>query len=75
MAAYRHNWINTDVRYRKALVFIIKRSQKPIYLKATVFIQITRGTMTDVSCYSEIAVNGSRHESIVASLMELIDLL
>ncbi|TDG38175.1 hypothetical protein AWZ03_015403, partial [Drosophila navojoa] len=49
MAAYNQNWIKADVRYRKALVYIIMRSQKPTYLKATVFIQITRGTMTDVS--------------------------
>ncbi|TDG38479.1 hypothetical protein AWZ03_015099, partial [Drosophila navojoa] len=48
-AAYNHNWTNADERYRKALVFIMMRSQNPTYLKATIFIQITRGTMTDVS--------------------------
>ncbi|KRG00647.1 odorant receptor 85c [Drosophila mojavensis] len=48
MAAYNQNWIMADERYRKALVFIMMRSQDPTYLKATVFIQITRGTMTDL---------------------------
>ncbi|XP_062125980.1 odorant receptor 85c-like [Drosophila sulfurigaster albostrigata] len=48
LAAYKQDWSFADVRYRKTLVFIIARSQKPAFLKATVFMQITRGTMTEL---------------------------
>ncbi|KAM8705876.1 hypothetical protein ACLKA7_010211 [Drosophila subpalustris] len=48
LAVYNQNWSYADVRYRRALAFIIARSQKPAYLKATVFLQITRVTMTEV---------------------------
>ncbi|XP_034486755.1 odorant receptor 85c [Drosophila innubila] len=48
LAAYKQNWSYADVRYRRTLTFIIARSQKPAYLKATVFMQITRVTMTEL---------------------------
>ncbi|XP_002053642.3 odorant receptor 85c isoform X2 [Drosophila virilis] len=48
LAAYKQNWSYADARYRRALAFIIMRSQNPTYLKATVFLQINRGTMTDL---------------------------
>ncbi|KAH8331118.1 hypothetical protein KR067_011817, partial [Drosophila pandora] len=48
IAAYNQNWSYADVRYRRALVFIIARSQKITYLKATVFMNITSATMTDI---------------------------
>ncbi|XP_022220278.2 odorant receptor 85c [Drosophila obscura] len=47
-AAYKQNWNHADVRYRHALVYIIARAQKTTYLKATVFMSITRATMTDL---------------------------
>ncbi|KAL7728638.1 hypothetical protein ACLKA6_012629 [Drosophila palustris] len=48
LAVYNQNWSYADVRYRRALAFIIARSQKPAYLKATVFMQITRVSMTEL---------------------------
>ncbi|KAL7728637.1 hypothetical protein ACLKA6_012628 [Drosophila palustris] len=47
-AVCNQNWSYADVRYRRALAFIIARSQKPAYLKATVFMQITRVSMTEL---------------------------
>ncbi|EDW80538.2 uncharacterized protein Dwil_GK11513 [Drosophila willistoni] len=47
-AAYKQNWNYADVRYRRALAFIIARAQKPAYLRATIFMRITMGTMTDL---------------------------
>ncbi|KAH8306243.1 hypothetical protein KR018_005000 [Drosophila ironensis] len=47
-AVYKQHWTHADVRYRRALVFIIARAQKVTYLKATVFMSITRATMTDL---------------------------
>ncbi|SPP84409.1 odorant receptor 85c [Drosophila guanche] len=47
-AAYKQNWNHADSRYRLALVFIIARAQKTTHLKATVFMNITRATMTDL---------------------------
>ncbi|KAM8705875.1 hypothetical protein ACLKA7_010210 [Drosophila subpalustris] len=48
LAVYNQNWSYADVRYRRALAFIISRSQKPVFLKATVFLHITRVTMTEL---------------------------
>ncbi|XP_017031395.1 odorant receptor 85c [Drosophila kikkawai] len=48
IAAYKQNWNHADVRYRRALVFFIARAQKTTHLKATVFMNITRATMTDL---------------------------
>ncbi|KAI8129760.1 putative odorant receptor 85d [Lucilia cuprina] len=47
-AIYNHNWLNTDTRYRKMLILIIERSQKPALLKATTFLNVSMGTMTDL---------------------------
>nr|XP_036673146.1 odorant receptor 85c [Drosophila suzukii] len=48
LAAYKQNWHKADVRYRRALVFFIARPQRTTYLKATIFMNITRATMTDL---------------------------
>ncbi|KAH8418474.1 hypothetical protein KR009_004713, partial [Drosophila setifemur] len=48
IAAYKQNWNHADVRYRRALIFIIARAQSTTHLKATVFMSITRATMTDL---------------------------
>lgn len=53
-AAYNQDWSHADVRYRKSQALIIQRSQKPAYLQGTIFIQITRGSMTDVSAFNLI---------------------
>ncbi|KAM7361484.1 odorant receptor 85d [Cochliomyia hominivorax] len=45
---YNHKWLNADVRYRKMLVLIIERAQKPALLKATTFLNVSLGTMTDL---------------------------
>ncbi|ALC47755.1 Or85b [Drosophila busckii] len=47
-AAYKQNWQVADLRYKRALTFLIARAQKPTYLKATVFMQINRNRMTDL---------------------------
>jgi len=48
VATYNQNWNHADVRYERALVIIIARAQKVTFLKATIFLDITRSTMTDV---------------------------
>ncbi|KAH8334121.1 hypothetical protein KR059_006894, partial [Drosophila kikkawai] len=45
-AAYDMNWLEADTRFRKMLVFLCLRSQKPICLKATAFLNISIGTMS-----------------------------
>ncbi|KAH8418103.1 hypothetical protein KR009_001864 [Drosophila setifemur] len=46
VSAYRQNWNHADIRYKSALVLIISRAQKVTYLKATIFLDITRSSMT-----------------------------
>ncbi|XP_016926148.3 odorant receptor 85b [Drosophila suzukii] len=48
VATYNQNWNQADVRYERALVIIIARAQKVTFLKATIFLDITRSTMTDL---------------------------
>ncbi|XP_016991121.2 LOW QUALITY PROTEIN: odorant receptor 85b-like [Drosophila rhopaloa] len=48
VAAYSQNWNHADIRYKRALVLIIARAQKLTYLKATIFLDISRSTMTDL---------------------------
>ncbi|KAH8382620.1 hypothetical protein KR009_004407, partial [Drosophila setifemur] len=45
-AAYEMNWTGADQRFRKMLIFIALRAQKPICLKATVFLDISIETMS-----------------------------
>ncbi|XP_037717229.1 odorant receptor 67a-like [Drosophila subpulchrella] len=45
-AVYDMNWIECDPRFRKMLLFIAMRSQKPVCLHATVFLDISMETMT-----------------------------
>ncbi|KAH8306250.1 hypothetical protein KR018_005251 [Drosophila ironensis] len=47
-AAYSQDWHNGDIRYKRGLLLIIVRAQNITYLKATIFINITRDTMTDL---------------------------
>ncbi|TMW51414.1 hypothetical protein DOY81_003538 [Sarcophaga bullata] len=48
-AVYEQNWHSADVRYKKMLVLIALRAQKPAILKATSFVLISRNTMTEVN--------------------------
>ncbi|XP_033241098.1 odorant receptor 85b-like [Drosophila pseudoobscura] len=48
VAVYNQNWSHADVRYQRALLLIIARAQKTTHLKATIFLDITRSTMTDL---------------------------
>ncbi|KAH8346944.1 odorant receptor 85b-like [Drosophila kikkawai] len=48
LATYNQNWTHADVRYKRALVIIMVRAQKTTYLKATIFLDITRASMTDL---------------------------
>lgn len=48
-AVYAHEWQNADIRYKKMLLLIIQRAQKPARLRATMVLNISLGTITDVS--------------------------
>lgn len=48
-AVYSQDWLQSDLRYRKMLIAIIGRSQRPTVLKATTLLSVSMGTMTDVS--------------------------
>ncbi|KAH8248334.1 hypothetical protein KR032_001196, partial [Drosophila birchii] len=48
LATYKQDWTYADIRYKRALVIIMVRGQRTIYLKATIFLDITRASMTDV---------------------------
>ncbi|XP_062120799.1 odorant receptor 67a [Drosophila sulfurigaster albostrigata] len=45
-AVYKMEWFEGDSRFRKMLIFIALRAQKPVCLKATVFLDISMETMT-----------------------------
>ncbi|XP_037896995.1 odorant receptor 85b-like [Glossina fuscipes] len=47
-AVYNQQWYNADIGYKKMLVLIATRAQKPVELQATKFVLISRGTMTDI---------------------------
>ncbi|XP_013111655.2 putative odorant receptor 85d [Stomoxys calcitrans] len=47
-AVYSQNWLQSDLRYRKMLIAIIGRSQRPTILKATTLLKVSMGTMTDL---------------------------
>ncbi|XP_058984534.1 putative odorant receptor 85d isoform X2 [Musca domestica] len=47
-AVYSQEWLNSDLRYRKMLIGIIARSQKPVILRATTFLNVSRSTMTEL---------------------------
>ncbi|XP_037942685.1 odorant receptor 85b-like [Teleopsis dalmanni] len=47
-AVYIHNWFEADLKYKKMLVQMARRAQRPAVLKATVLINISNVTMTDL---------------------------
>ncbi|KAH8356662.1 hypothetical protein KR200_004841 [Drosophila serrata] len=48
LATYNQNWTFADIRYKRALVIIMARAQKTTYLKVTIFLDITRVSLTDL---------------------------
>ncbi|XP_023169726.2 putative odorant receptor 85d [Drosophila hydei] len=47
-AVYNHNWYLGDLRYRKLMLMIMQRAQRPNYLKATNFLEVSLVTVTDL---------------------------
>ncbi|EDW03137.1 odorant receptor 67a-like [Drosophila grimshawi] len=45
-SVYQMNWIEADTRYKKMLILIALRAQRPVCLKATVFLDVSMQTMT-----------------------------
>ncbi|KAH8377051.1 hypothetical protein KR093_003095, partial [Drosophila rubida] len=45
-AVYQMNWFDADQRFKKMLITITIRAQKPVFLTATVFLDISMETMT-----------------------------
>ncbi|KAH8332418.1 hypothetical protein KR074_002999 [Drosophila pseudoananassae] len=48
LAAYSQDWYHADTRYKRGLIIIICRAQEITYLKATIFLNITRSTFTEL---------------------------
>jgi len=48
-AVYEMNWFGADEGFKKMLIVIAIRAQKPVFLKATVFLDMSMSTMTMVS--------------------------
>ncbi|XP_030376284.1 odorant receptor 85c-like [Scaptodrosophila lebanonensis] len=46
-AVYNADWSGADVRYRKMLILIAQRAQRPVNLKATIFLDVSMWTMTE----------------------------
>jgi len=49
IAAWDMSWMEADTRFRKMLIFIALRAQRPVCLKATVFLDVSIQTMSSVS--------------------------
>ncbi|XP_030565668.1 putative odorant receptor 85d [Drosophila novamexicana] len=47
-AVYKHDWFLADLRYRKLMLVIIQRAQRPSYLKATNLLKVSLVTVTDL---------------------------
>ncbi|XP_062125622.1 putative odorant receptor 85d [Drosophila sulfurigaster albostrigata] len=47
-AVYNHDWFDGELRYRQMLILIIKRAQRPSYLKASIFLNVSLITVTDL---------------------------
>ncbi|XP_037717779.1 odorant receptor 67a-like [Drosophila subpulchrella] len=46
LAVYEMNWPEADSRFRKMLIFVAVRAQKPVCLKATIFLDLSIETMS-----------------------------
>ncbi|XP_036326351.1 putative odorant receptor 85d [Rhagoletis pomonella] len=47
-AVFNNDWTNAHTHYQQMLVLVVARAQKPAILKATSFVHVSRGTMTDI---------------------------
>ncbi|BFF89832.1 putative odorant receptor 85d [Drosophila madeirensis] len=47
-AVYNHDWFQADLRYRKMLIIIVKRSQRASRLRATIFLNVSLVTVSDL---------------------------
>ncbi|XP_043649512.1 odorant receptor 67a-like [Drosophila teissieri] len=45
-AAYEMDWLGADKRFKKMLIYISMRAQKPVCLKATIFLNLSMSTVT-----------------------------
>ncbi|KAL7728634.1 hypothetical protein ACLKA6_012625 [Drosophila palustris] len=45
---YNHDWFGGELRYRKMLLLIIRRAQRPSYVRATMFLNVSLITVTDL---------------------------
>ncbi|XP_054747339.1 putative odorant receptor 85d [Anastrepha obliqua] len=45
-AVYNRNWYDADLRYKKIILLIMQRAQKPAKLQATSLVTVTMSTMT-----------------------------
>ncbi|XP_070065234.1 odorant receptor 67a-like [Drosophila virilis] len=45
-AVYEMNWIEADMRFKKMLIIVAARAQRPVNLRATVFLDVSMQTMT-----------------------------
>ncbi|XP_002029896.2 odorant receptor 67a isoform X1 [Drosophila sechellia] len=45
-AAYDMDWLGSDKRFKKILIYISMRAQKPVCLKATIFLDLSLSTMS-----------------------------
>lgn len=71
-AVYNQNWSEADVRYQKMLVLIAERAQKPAILKATSFVLVSRGTMTEVGRIFMTSSYSKNHKNfIILQIMQL----
>lgn len=48
-AVYDMDWTGADNRFKKMLIYISMRAQKPVCLKATIVLDLSIATMTIVS--------------------------
>lgn len=49
-------WFQADQRFKKVLIFTAQRAQTPVFLKATVFLDVTMQTMTVVGSIDVLCV-------------------
>ncbi|XP_001359524.3 putative odorant receptor 85d [Drosophila pseudoobscura] len=47
-AVYNHDWFQADLPYRKMLIFMVRRSQQASRLKATIFLNVSLVTVSDL---------------------------
>lgn len=54
MAAYNSKWYTVDIDTQKAMLFIIKQCQKPLYLQALPLGELNHALMLMVNIYKNL---------------------